>query len=294
MARLGSWDLTGYAPTWFDVDNDVNGWWDRDLVPGPSSPPPPPPPPPTPPQPAPRQTTPRSGGYGSSYRFEYNESWRERRKKREEPREEPYEQEWFREEVTEPDPIEKAPANDVEPIPPQDDEVDYAILPIGANGLVRAMASGVVHYFVDSKAGPSAYVRADDGVRYFYAGVKPRLNGPEDGDRVEAGDSIGRSVGKTVQSRTELPLLPETISPPKPKTETKVAVASLPVAQAAAPITSTTSEPIVEDRQLKPWVKWVVVVLVGAGIATAVYLATRKTPKRRLTSGRRRRARLRR
>jgi hypothetical protein len=38
MARLCSWDLTGYAPEWWDVDADVLGWWDRDLVPAPFTP----------------------------------------------------------------------------------------------------------------------------------------------------------------------------------------------------------------------------------------------------------------
>jgi len=45
MARLGSWDLTGYPPTWFDVDNNIGGVWDRDAIPIPGAPPPPPPPP---------------------------------------------------------------------------------------------------------------------------------------------------------------------------------------------------------------------------------------------------------
>jgi hypothetical protein len=38
MARLGSWDTIGYAPTWFDVDNDTGGWWDRDLIPNKTGP----------------------------------------------------------------------------------------------------------------------------------------------------------------------------------------------------------------------------------------------------------------
>ncbi len=33
MARLGSWDIDGYVPTWFDVDNDPGGVWDRDAIP---------------------------------------------------------------------------------------------------------------------------------------------------------------------------------------------------------------------------------------------------------------------
>jgi hypothetical protein len=46
MARLGSFDIQAYGPTWFDVDNDMGGRFDRDLIPMPAAPPPPPPPPP--------------------------------------------------------------------------------------------------------------------------------------------------------------------------------------------------------------------------------------------------------
>jgi hypothetical protein len=63
VARLDSWDVTAYAPTWFDIDIDQAGWWDRDLVPNPVVPPPPPPP--SPPrirlQPAPQSFS-SSGG----------------------------------------------------------------------------------------------------------------------------------------------------------------------------------------------------------------------------------------
>lgn len=34
MARLCSWDINGVSYEWFDLDNTLNGWWDRDLVPG--------------------------------------------------------------------------------------------------------------------------------------------------------------------------------------------------------------------------------------------------------------------
>lgn len=40
MARLGSWDPTAYPPTWFDVDNDTGGQFDRDAIPMPKPVPP--------------------------------------------------------------------------------------------------------------------------------------------------------------------------------------------------------------------------------------------------------------
>jgi hypothetical protein len=38
MARLGSFDICAYAPTWFDVNSDVGGWVDRDYIPMPTGP----------------------------------------------------------------------------------------------------------------------------------------------------------------------------------------------------------------------------------------------------------------
>jgi hypothetical protein len=59
VARLGSWDIGGYGPTWFDIDANVGGWFDRDLIPQIKAPPPPPPP--TPPAPI---LTGGGGGFG--------------------------------------------------------------------------------------------------------------------------------------------------------------------------------------------------------------------------------------
>jgi hypothetical protein len=63
VARLDSFDVNAYPPTWFDLSADVNGWWDRDLVPGPGVPPAPPAPGPAPtPAPSPTQQGPGPGG----------------------------------------------------------------------------------------------------------------------------------------------------------------------------------------------------------------------------------------
>jgi hypothetical protein len=70
VARLDSFDITACAHTWFDIDLEQNGWWDRDLVDCRVTPPPPPPPPP-PPKPGPLpffrrpSGTSDSGGGGS-------------------------------------------------------------------------------------------------------------------------------------------------------------------------------------------------------------------------------------
>lgn len=39
MARVGSWDVDGYATTVADIDADVSGWIDRDFIPFPKAPP---------------------------------------------------------------------------------------------------------------------------------------------------------------------------------------------------------------------------------------------------------------
>lgn len=62
MARRGSWDVCGTSYEWFDVDANVLGWWDKELVPG-TTPPPPPKPKPKPPRPQ----SPSGGGGGQFY-----------------------------------------------------------------------------------------------------------------------------------------------------------------------------------------------------------------------------------
>ena len=62
MARLDSFDICAYAPTWFDVCADVNGWADRDFVPAPVIPPPIPPAPPPVGPPVPIFQPPGAGG----------------------------------------------------------------------------------------------------------------------------------------------------------------------------------------------------------------------------------------
>jgi len=175
VARLGSWDVTAFTPTWFDIDLNQNGCWDHDLVPSPVLPPPPPPPPAPRPRPARRRSRVSTGGGGSgSYRPP----------------------DWLLN-LIQPSEVEKKPSEKI--------EADYALIHITEGAVVRATAAGIVEAFVDSKGRSSVVLTTDDGTRYWYVDIN--ANTVANGTRVLAGQPIARA-------KTDAPPIPEITSSP--------------------------------------------------------------------------------
>jgi hypothetical protein len=163
VARLDSFDITACPVTWFDVDLDQNGWWDRDLVDCRITPPPPPPPPPTP-RPSRRSITRRGvrggGGGGITRVARYCPP------------------EWLLR-ITQPEECKPT------------EETDYALIHVTEGAVVRAMAAGVIESFVDEKGRSSVVLTTDDGTRYWYADIGAGT--VANGERVEAGQPIART-----------------------------------------------------------------------------------------------------
>jgi hypothetical protein len=158
VTRPGSWDVTGCAATWFDVDNDQGGWFDVDLIDCQLVPPPPPPPPPSP-RPITRRRT-RGGGGGGISRIDYCPP------------------EWL-----------------LRWAEPQEEECetdsDYALIHITEGAVVRALSAGTIESFVDDRGRSSVVLTADDGTRYWYADIGSSL--VKDGARVRANQPIART-----------------------------------------------------------------------------------------------------
>jgi hypothetical protein len=172
--------------------------------------------------------------------------------------------------------IEKAPDSAPEPTEEPSADVDYAILPIGEFGRVRALADGVVTY-VDGKNGPGAAVHGDDGVRYLYAGVVRVLGGPEEGQRVKSGDTIGRSTGRTASKQVAYAQLPPAPAPE----ESKTAVGALPApspapVQAPAPPVAPPQAPAVVVAPAPAIEPWKAALALGGVVALVWWLSTRK------------------
>jgi len=113
-------------------------------------------------------------------------------------------------------------------------------LPIGIHARVRADVDGVITF-----EGSSVHVAADDGAVHVYEGVTPAFRGPEQGSRVEAGQTIARSVQPVVEHRVEKPAPPPSAPqsatspyPTSPDTDLPRAT-GVAASQAPAPAAST-------------------------------------------------------
>lgn len=175
MARVGSWDIDGDATTWFDVTADVSGWVDRDYIPFEvSSPTPPPPPGPHP-----------TGG------------WQPKQDECTVPFYLPDTKEW----VEVPceivglleagGPLYSAIFTNLGVPGQRPLEADYGVVPVGADRVVRALASGTASAQA-TEQGPAVLLEGDDGTRLIYLGVE----GPAQPRKVVRGDILGKVVAQ--------------------------------------------------------------------------------------------------
>jgi hypothetical protein len=174
MARLDSFDVTAYPPTWNDVTQNFMGWMDRDFVPPPAAPPPPPPPVPT-------NVVLQAGGAAGGAGV-----WV--------PEREPC--------VVVPVPEEPAPLvpETGEPVveeeefavvcPAEDEarDADYVVLPVGEEAQIRALEAGATEHKETPEGEKIILLHADSGTVYLYGNVSyyTRPSG-----RVAAGEVIG-------------------------------------------------------------------------------------------------------
>ena len=173
MARVGSWDIDGDATTWVDVTADVSGWVDRDYIPFEVVVPPPPP-----------------GPYPTG-------GWSPKAEDCTVPFYLPDTKEW----VEVPceivglleagGPLYSAIFTDLGVPPTSPLEADYGVVPVGADRIVRALATGMASSQATPQ-GPAVLLEGDDGTRLIYLGVQ----GPTQPKRVTRGDILGKVVAQ--------------------------------------------------------------------------------------------------
>jgi hypothetical protein len=256
VARLDSFDITACPKTWFDVDNDQNGWWDRDLVDCRGVPPPPPPPPP--PRPPRRALTRRSGvggGGGGSAR------------QRVRPPCEPIE--------CLPDKI-YVHFDDPEEL--VEIEADYALMTVTEGAVVRALASGFVTHFCDARGRQALKLEADDGTNYYYADLSCYIGAVD--RRVEVGEIIAKSAREAVPEITGgpqakvLPVRAGDVSAP-PKLRVVAPVFVEPPAPPPAPKRMWVKLIPIAPPPASPPQEWAVMRAPESGQSTAIaYLAS--------------------
>ena len=208
MARLDSWDVCAFQPTWFDVNFSPagTGWWDRDLVPPPVVPPPPPKPKPKPLPPT-RGSGGGGGGSGVGGLAPYNPP------------------EWLK-----PWLLQFYSETEVEA---EEVETDFALLHVTPGTPIRALAVGVIESFVDIKGRTSVALVADDGTKYWYAEIGTRI--VADGVRVKVGEVIAHTESGTLAAPA---ITPKELLPPT------TTVAEMPLLPAAPPPEPSAPKPV--------------------------------------------------
>jgi hypothetical protein len=185
---------------------------------------------------------------------------------------------------------------------PKREDADYALLPLGPEVVVRALADGLLEVFDDGKV---VRLTADDGTTYFYAKVTKVKSG-----RVKKDDPIGVS--------TEAAIAPKALPPPsdaRVKTlsthepeEPKGVFGVLPVAPSAPktvlkppPLPIRALQPrkqVIVRRAPPPSVSEALVMgagIVGAAIVVAAIIrAVRRAPKKKKKKKKRSKSRRRR
>ena len=295
MARVGSWDITGYATTWSDINADISGWIDRDYIPFEVTPTPPPPPP----KPPPKFVS------GGAPPFSY-------------PEPEPcvVVPVPLPEDTPQPDTVIPYREEDTAIVcPTAEPQADYAVFPLGDDAPVKALESGVLEASVSRTGEPVLLLLGESGTRYLYTNVG-RFDAAG-GRRVERGETIGRTRPHSLEEQSmrnthvvrgllgeappEYATLPASQSAPEvdPSTppvqvqesaeslEARIARAQaldaalltmleqeLAVSAALATTTTTTI------RKTPPWLLVAVgaVVLLAAGIAIGALLSSKPNP----------------
>lgn len=109
---------------------------------------------------------------------------------------------------------------------PVEPEVDYALINVVEDAVVRALAAGRVTHFRDARGRQALKLEADDGTNYYYANLS-RYVGVND-RRVESGETIARSAREsTPEIKRALPSATGgtlSLKPQQPRTITPVLV----------------------------------------------------------------------
>jgi len=258
MARPGSWDVTGFGTTWFDVTGDVSGWMDWDFIPFPA--PPTPPTPPVPPAPPPRPTVTGGGGFRIL-----------------DPLPEPC---VIVPVPHEPEPVEKRDEQAFALVcPSKEEDADYAVFPIGQDARIKALEDGIVEHKTASNGQLVIVLRADTGVSYVYVNIGRYVGDPR---RVKAGEVIGLA-GPWTTNRVEREVFPV----PELEPEAPVGVAALE-GVAAEEIAEEVAEEVALEGVAAPDVslarlsaKFVAIgaIALGAGIVVGVLVSAYAKPR---------------
>jgi hypothetical protein len=109
-------------------------------------------------------------------------------------------------------------------IQPEGARADYAIIPVGDEAAIEALADGLLEVFEHPKTGLTAKLTSDSGQRFIYAGMWRAVSG-ESPRRVRAGETIGFTSPKRAAHGAWLPQRPameEKEAAPKGLPEPKV------------------------------------------------------------------------